>query len=507
MRVRALHIIVVLLVCGAVYWPMLGAAGFGSSEGHRVGPAWDMLETGDWTHLRLFGLTYLRKPPGMPWAIALSTSLFGHTEFAARAVSALASTIMALIALWFTNRWLGSPWGLAAGLAQALLPLFSMIGRTAEIDPLNALATQVAAFSFLSMIARPPRISLVPSAECLLPISPLLFPIGIILAGIVKGPASLPVLVGIALAACIQAKSLSPLRNRALWTGLIIAAAVLGAFAWWFAGENRVPNAVTQDFSEFTWSLSRLAGTAMLLPNSFLAAIPASIAIIVLLVQRRDPPERRDVATLPFASLLAFSWACSVLFLMLSGSSNPRYAMPAGALLAPLAAWAIRACWLARHTSALARIAILGHPMAPALFLLIASVAWFQYDVRRPRHQEGRHAGAAIAGHLPHDAEVWANDLVEARPDVLLYAESWARRDSRTIHPRWKKPQLLGGEVPPQTPGRDSFLLLREDDESTEVSRYRDHLASGTLRRVASGRIAKYEWTLLQVAPVSASEP
>ncbi len=501
MRPRALHIVLVLAACALIYWPMLGAPGFGSSEGHRVGPAWDMLETGDWTHLRLFGLTYLRKPPGMPWAIAISTSLLGHTEFAARAVSALASTIMALIALWFTNRWLGRPWGLAAGLTQALLPLFAMIGRTAEIDPLNALATQIAAFAFLSLITSHARPSLLPDASCLLPISPLLFPLGIILAGIIKGPASLPVLMGIALAACIQARSLRPLRNRALWSSLIVAAAALGAFAWWFTDVNRDPNAVTQDFSEFTWSLSRLAGTAVLLPNSFLAAFPASIAIIVLLVQRRDPPERRDAATLPFASLLALSWGCSVLLLMLSGSSNPRYAMPAGVLLTPLAAWAIRACWLARRSSVLARIAILGHPALPAIALLAAAVTWFQLDIRRPRHEEGRRTGAAIAVHLPHDAEVWANDLVEARPDVLLYAESSARSASRTIHPRWKKPQLLVGEVPAPTPGRETFLLLREDVESTELSRYRDHLTSGVLRRIASGRIAKYEWTLLHVVP------
>src|SRR5262249_19703541 len=150
---RALHFLLVLVVGVLVYWPMLGVPGFGSSEGHRVGPAWEMLRTGDLEHLRLFGVTYLRKPPGMPWAIAASSALLGRTEFAARAVSALASTLMPLLAFWFTGRWLGRPWGLAAGLAQALSPLFITLGRTAEIDPLNCLATQLAAFALVSLLA------------------------------------------------------------------------------------------------------------------------------------------------------------------------------------------------------------------------------------------------------------------------------------------------------------------------------------------------------------------
>lgn len=504
MRARVAHIIIVLIACAAVYWPLLGATGFGSSEGHRVGPAWEMLDTGDWTQLRLFGLTYLRKPPGMPWAIAISSSVLGQTEFAARAVSALASTVMALVALWFTNRWLGRPWGLAGGLAQALTPLFVSIGRTAEIDALNTLCTQIGALALLSLIAGRARF---PNAlgdgatKALLPGAFILFPIGVIMAGVVKGPASLPVLLGIPIAACLQARSVKVLGRVPIWIGLVVAGVVLGAFAWWFATRNVDPQAVTQDFSEFTWSFSRLAGTAALLPNSFVAALPTAMALVVLVFQRWEKPEIRDWANLPFASLLGISWVCSVVLLMVSGSSNPRYAMPAAVLLPPLAAWALRACWRARHSSVLARIGMLGHPVVPAVALLAFMLTWMQLDIRRPRHTEGRIAGAAIAAALPDGAEVWANDLVEARPDVLLYAELAGRSNGRVISPRWKKSELVAAILPDSTSegGRDVFMLLREDAESSEVARYADHAASGRLQPFSSGRIAKYEWTLFRV--------
>lgn len=501
MHSRVAHVVLVLVVCAAVYWPLLGVSGFGASEGHRVGPAWEMLATGDWVHLRLFDQTYLRKPPGMPWAIAVSSSIFGQTEFAARAVSALASTIMALLALWFTNRWLGPPWGLAGGLAQAFTPMIITIGRTAEIDPLNCLGTQVAAFALLSLLALPSR---GPRVSSLVPHAPLLLALGIILAGVAKGPASVPVVIGIVAGACILFRSLSPLRNRGMWLGVASAGAIVGAMAAWFTDMNRDPDAVTQDFSEFTWSLSRLAETALLVPAAMAAAIPTSAALLVLFFHQRDPKNREGDVTLPMARLLALSWLLSVGVFMLFGVSNPRYAMPAGVLLAPLAAWAIRACWMARGHSRLARGAILGHPVIPAGVMLALAVAWIVYDASRPRHQAGRAAGAAIAAHLPDEAVVWANDLVEARPDVLLYTMSAARREGRDVHPRWRKSDMLRARVPAPSEGPHVYLLLRDDEESDELRRYAAAVESGELTPAASGEIVKYRWVLLR-AHASAS--
>ena len=92
--------------------------GLSYTEGHRAIPAWEMLESGDWLVTTLFDRVYLRKPPGMAWAIAGSSAVFGQTEFAARFVSAVCSTAMVLVAYGFARRWFGARWALSAGIGS-----------------------------------------------------------------------------------------------------------------------------------------------------------------------------------------------------------------------------------------------------------------------------------------------------------------------------------------------------------------------------------------------------
>src|SRR5262245_42956101 len=94
----------VVMACLAVYWAGLSHAGLSASEGFRVIPAFEALERNDWLVITLFGQLYLRKPPGMVWAVAVASMLVGETEFAGRSVSALASTLNALPCLWFARR-------------------------------------------------------------------------------------------------------------------------------------------------------------------------------------------------------------------------------------------------------------------------------------------------------------------------------------------------------------------------------------------------------------------
>lgn len=505
MRDRRLHLLLVLLASAAVYWPFIGTPGFGSSEGHRVAPAWEMLRTGDWTHLRLFGATYLRKPPGMPWAIALSSSLFGQTEWSARAVSAAASTLMALLAFWFAQRWLGAPWGLVAGLAQALSPLFLMPGRSAEIDSLNCLGAQLAAFGLVAAIA--PRLKrgepgpAPPPLPHAVPFPAVFFAAGVIIAALTKGPASLPVLLGVALAAAYVGRSFRPLFSWRALLGLALAAATLVPFALWFLRVNADPGAVVQDFSEFTWAASRLLGTLALLPTAWIAAAPASLALLVLIFYREAPgTPPRDHADADLARLLGASWLLSVLLLMLTGSSNPRYAMPSAVVLAPLAAWAFRECWRARAESRAARAALLWRPALWPALLLPAIGVWLWLDLSRPARGEGPLTGQAIAAALPADAIVWANDLVEARPDVFLYAMKSAAASGHRLEPLWMKQAMLENRVPVSGPTL-AYILIRDDPESGEGLRYRPLLADMRIQPIARGRISKYSWVLCSVRP------
>ena len=133
---RVRQAVLLVAVCCVVYLPGLGATGFSMSEGHRVIPAWEMLDDArageaHWMVPRMFGTAYLRKPPGVMWAIAGSSAVLGETEFAARLPSAVAATLLALAVWGFSTRWLGWPWGLAAGLAHALLPVLWPSARSA----------------------------------------------------------------------------------------------------------------------------------------------------------------------------------------------------------------------------------------------------------------------------------------------------------------------------------------------------------------------------------------
>ena len=140
-RSPLLQLTLVVLVAAAVYLPFLGVRPLDSSEGHRAVPGWTMLESHDYWHQKMFGLTYIRKPPGMAWAIAASSSWLGETPFAARLPSALAAILMSGVAWWYGRRWFGG--GMSAGLAQALMPLMWSPGRTGEIEMLNNFGTQL----------------------------------------------------------------------------------------------------------------------------------------------------------------------------------------------------------------------------------------------------------------------------------------------------------------------------------------------------------------------------
>lgn len=110
--VQAMVIVAVALI---LFLPGLGSTGLSMSEGHRVVPGWEMLERGDWRVPHMFERVYLRKPPGMPWAIAASSMVFGKTELAARLVSVVATALAGVCACWFARRWYGARWGSVRG--------------------------------------------------------------------------------------------------------------------------------------------------------------------------------------------------------------------------------------------------------------------------------------------------------------------------------------------------------------------------------------------------------
>jgi 4-amino-4-deoxy-L-arabinose transferase-like glycosyltransferase len=514
-RSPLLQLLVVAGVAALVYLPFLGTRPLDFSEGHRAVPGWTMLESHDYWHIKMFGLTYFRKPPGMPWAIALSSAVFGETTFGARFPSALAAICMSVLAWWYGRRWFGGSGGLVAGLAQALFPLMWSPGRTAEIEMLNNLGTQMCALGLVDVLVWKGNRKgaedgkeegpfgflgelVTGTAAVLVPIA------GIMIAGLAKGPASAPVLGGVLIGACIATRSLRTLGNPRLGLVLILAGGLLTLLGMKIYLANSGPDAVREDVAgQFLWSSKRVVGVLSLVPMAFASALPASLALPPKSLWRKPEvdgnrsAERSDLLLTQEAlwRALAWAWLVSVGVLVLCGVSNARYAMPAAVLLpplAPLAAARVRS-WADALPS---RRRIVGTPLRWALLMVLA--AWWFMALTSVAPTEDQQAGKAIAHEIAQFAkqgELWADDAIEARPDILWLAQ----REAPGLRIRWAKWEMSRFEPPP--PG--VYLLLRTDSNQ-EVAWYFEATkadASPFAQRGTWMNLRQYRLWLVQVLP------
>lgn len=490
-----LHLLVVLGVCALVYWPALGVWGLQASEGHRVIPGWEALDSGELLPTRMFGLAYVRKPPGMPWAVAAYSSVLGETEFAARAVAATCATLMAVAAFFYARRWFGARWGLAAGLAQALTPRFWSHGRTAEIESMNTLATQLSLFLLVEMLVteRGRRLGLRLGA---------LAATAIFMTGLAKGPASLPVIIAAPLAACLAMRSWAPLRRPALWGALAAGGAAFGLLVWAIARSVRGEPTVTQSVGAFVWNTDHLSRLWSFAPMVFIGALPASLALLFPFgpdAAREgtigEGAEARMDEGFLVARTLAWTFVLAVGLLMLAMVSNPRYGVPAMVAAPPLVAYVLRGC-ASNFTDARKRIAramLLGAPWVWVVALLMGAGLWIGVLEPRNGRTSGREPAHRLADLLPDGAVIWANGIIDARPELLMYARRDAAAAGRRVTPLWKQRELTHTELPPA----GTYLLLNPAEEAM----YGRAGLAGRLRKIGEGAFYKFEFGLWRVAP------
>jgi 4-amino-4-deoxy-L-arabinose transferase-like glycosyltransferase len=507
-RPPALHLAMVLLVCALVYWPLLGATGLTSTEGHRVIPGWEMMETGDYLVTRMFDQIYLRKPPGMPWAVALSSSIFGQTEFAPRAVSALAMTSMALLTTFFAARWFGRRWSLWGGLAAALMPVLWSTGRAAEIEALNNFAAAAAVFLLIDLLiiqrAAPLRAQF-PTV--------LAAAAAITLAALAKGPAAFAAIGMTIVASAVVLRSARVLLRPGLWIAAAIPAILFGALviAIGRAVEDAGQTPVLQGVSDFLWSGRNLtlnnSGKVLVMgPSALVTALPASLALIFVWERSTglEPgapctdPSRAD----QLARAIALTCILSLALLTAMGVQNPRYAQPSLVFLPVLVAYIARgtAGMFNERRLKVARAFLPARGLVWLAVLLAAAIyyiGWHQHHQRS--RSSGREAGIALAEHLPAGAIVWADQLIEARPEVLLYARRAAAAQGRDVTIRWI-PDLarrLGADLIPPV---GTCLALRTDDGADEHAAVLN-LPQESLQfeRLAAGRVHKFDFVLLAV--------
>jgi 4-amino-4-deoxy-L-arabinose transferase-like glycosyltransferase len=126
---------ILIALWAAIYLPGLGAVEIKGEEIRRIMPGVNMLESGDWIVPRFNGEPYLRKPPLVNWAIALSIKTFGvRNEWTARFPSVLAMLALGLVMLASCAPWLGANAALAAALIVLTSAGIVEKGRLAEIE-------------------------------------------------------------------------------------------------------------------------------------------------------------------------------------------------------------------------------------------------------------------------------------------------------------------------------------------------------------------------------------
>jgi 4-amino-4-deoxy-L-arabinose transferase-like glycosyltransferase len=484
-----------LAVACVVFWPALGRFGLSHSEGHRAIPGWAMLEDGFSLLPRLFEHLYLRKPPGMPWAIGAMSWLLGPTEFAARSVSALASTLAAAVTCVVACAWFGRRAGAVAGVAFCLTPLFLYPGRSAEIEALNNLFTLLSMLGIIHVVLSPKvRPLAVPAAMC-----------AVLAMLLVKGPAGLPCTLA-ALVAAAMVRRPSTSAASTLRAVIIVALSLLG-FGMYLIGTRRAweatgEPAITEPPSHFLWNPAKIADIVTLPLVALASALPQGVA---LPLSAMSPPLRGLADTRARAVRLAC--LLSLLAYAAVGVANPRYAMPALSIL-PLCCGIVAAQWSSPPTiSFRVRHAALRAAWWGLVVMLAGAWchgAWIEY--RRGWRTSGREAGVALATHLPDGAVVHAFELIDVRPEVAWYAQREAKSQGRRVRVLWDPyPGVFGRSDPPSLPPSGHFLLLRtdggrRDQYPPEVPEYQ---RAGLLDRlgtpVAVGRVHEFEFELFRV--------
>ena len=347
-------VLLVVALAAALLAPGLGRAPFDDpGEGQHAEIAREMLG-GSWLTLRLNGVRYFDKPPLLYWLTAISFSLFGLTEGAAR----LAPLLGALLAVGATAvlgvRLLGPTGGALAGLALLSCALFAAFARYVRPESLFVAAI---AWGFTGLLVaferrrRPDGNGCPPLGECgghsWAPASIGCAALGV--AALAKDPLGLiGPLVAIALAAGLAGR-LRPMRAWLPPLGLAlllvigfgwyaVAAVTEPAFLWYTVVDNHLLNvARMRQFPDEDVPLSAIEFLTAAGFGAFPWILAAAVAVGALVRGRAW----RDPAELPWVALAL--WAVGVLALFtVSPFKLPHYGLPAYPALALLAARAWR---------------------------------------------------------------------------------------------------------------------------------------------------------------------
>ncbi len=132
---RWLDGLILLALWAVTYLAFLGSSELRSEEGHRVLPAVQMLDSGNYLVPYIGAAPYLSKPPLVNWVVAGSFRLFGvRNDWTARLPSPLFLLSVALFLLTFARRLFGRRGSIAAAFTWLTILGLVEKGRMIEIE-------------------------------------------------------------------------------------------------------------------------------------------------------------------------------------------------------------------------------------------------------------------------------------------------------------------------------------------------------------------------------------
>lgn len=347
---RAKAFAIVAALWAAIYLPGLGSTEIKGEEGRRILPALAMLESGNWLVPYIGGVPYLRKPPLVNWAIALSFKITGaRNEWTARLPSALCVLALGWVIVGVSGRgWLDVETSLMAAL-MAMTP-FGLLAKArfagAEIEGIYAPLTGMAIVCWLAWRTQgrsPWLVWCVPGA---------LLGLGCL----AKGPSlHLLFFYAIVLGVLWREKALRQLAQPAHLAGLALCAAI---FAAWAVPYFRSPEAATaaevwkrQGIDRFTESDFNLRNYLTNIPRALGDLLPWLLIPLAAFAWRRGAASSLASEEAHGRLTTRTLGAITICFLgvLLIPGTLPRYVLPLGApialLLAEMAAASDRAVW------------------------------------------------------------------------------------------------------------------------------------------------------------------
>lgn len=306
---------------------------FEPDEARNAQLAMNIVETGDWMSLSLFGEPYLDKPPLLTWLTAVSYKVFGFSAWATRLPSLIASFSLFGFLMLAGSKLVGLRKAVLGSAALLVAWGFVFQSRYVTTDPLLTLCTTVALLGIAVAVQRTNQKS---------QRSRWSFVAGVALGlgAITKGPVCAVITIPPLALWLLLNRDVSSKEIRHVLKAVLIPAILISApwyllimlqnpsFLWHFLWEHHVVR--------FSDAFNHQEPFWFYLPIGWLIMFPASIFLPRVIRSMTSKKRKYRSVRTPVDGLLMISSMWTIGFFSMSDCKLPAYILPAVPMLALL---------------------------------------------------------------------------------------------------------------------------------------------------------------------------